>query len=151
MATVSASTLTLSPTSERSYAYFDQATITAEPATGDIWRFFVIPAGTQIYEISVNNATLGTGAPGDVGYLPVDGSTGDADAFLNDFKFSIAHATVAAGDTANDTTGIATRLMLSSPVMVEKDSFLAITFGTINTGASGECTIRVNGKLLGPK
>jgi hypothetical protein len=151
MATVTATTLTRAPVSEKSYDYSDQASITAAPGTGDIWQFLVIPAGTEIHSIRIQNATLGTGAPGDLGYLPVDGSTGDADAFLDNFKFEVPHAGTTDGTKALDSDTLVFERLLATPVRVEKDSFLAITFGTINTGASGACTIAINGKLLGPK
>jgi hypothetical protein len=138
MAIVTASTLTRSPTSERSYDYSDQASITATPVTGDQWNFLVIPAGTEIRSITIQNADLGTAAPLDLGFAPVDGSTGDADAFLDDY---------AAGTAAAN--GV--HYLLAAPVRVEKDSFLQAVFGTINTGASGAITVLINGKLLGPK
>lgn len=140
MATVTASTLTRAPVSERSYDYSDQASITATPGTGDLWNFLVIPAGTEIRSITIQNADLGTAAPLDLGYAPVDGSTGVADAFLNDYAAGTAAA-----------AGAAKTYMLASPVKVEKDSFLQAVFGTIDTGASGAVTIQINGKLLGPK
>jgi len=140
MATVTATSLTRAPVSERSYAYSDQASITGTPATGDLWNFLVIPAGTQIESITIQNADLGTAAPLDLGYAPLDGSTGDADAFLNDYAAGTA---AAAGATKT--------YLLAAPVKVEKDSFLQAVFGTIDTGASGAVTIAINGKLLGPK
>jgi hypothetical protein len=138
MAIVTASTLTRSPTSERSYDYSDQASITATPVTGDLWNFLVIPAGTEIRSITIQNADLGTAAPLDLGFAPVDGSTGDADAFLDDYAAGTAAA-----------SGV--HYLLAAPVRVEKDSFLQAVFGTINTGASGAITVLINGKLLGPK
>lgn len=140
MATVNAFTLSRSPVAERSYDYSDQATITAAPATGDLWNFLVIPAGTEIRSITIQNADLGTAAPFDLGYTPLDGSTGDADAFLDDY----------AGGTAA-AAGAAKTYLLATPVRVEKDSFLQALFGTIDTGASGAVTVAINGKLLGPK
>lgn len=140
MATVNATTLNRAPVAERSYDYSDQATITATPATGDLWNFLVIPAGTEIRSITIQNADLGTAAPFDLGYAPLDGSTGDADAFLDDY----------AGGTAA-AAGAAKTYMLATPVRVEKDSFLQALFGTIDTGASGAVTVAINGKLLGPK
>lgn len=140
MATVTASTLVRFPTSERSYAYTDQASITATPATGDVWRFLVIPAGTEVRSITIQNADLGTAAPLDLGFAPVDGSSGTADAFLNDYAAGTAAA-----------AGSVKTYLLATPVKVEKDSFLQAVFGTIDTGASGAVTIEVNGILLGAK
>ena len=140
MATVTASTLTRAPVSERSYAYSDQASITATPALGDLWNFLVIPAGTEIRSITIQNASLGTAAPLNLGFAPVDGSSGTATAFLSAY---------AAGTAAP--AGAAKTYLLSSPVRVEKDSFLQAVFGTINTGASGNVTVQISGELLGPK
>lgn len=140
MATVTASTLTRAPVSERSYAYSDQASITATPGTGDLWNFLVIPAGTEIRSITIQNADLGTAAPLDLGFAPVDGSSGTAAAFLDDYAAGTAAA-----------AGSAKTYLLATPVKVEKDSFLQAVFGTIDTGASGAVTVQINGKLLGPK
>lgn len=140
MAIKTASTLTRSPTTDRSYAYTDQASITDTPATGDVWRFFVIPAGTEIRQIDIQNATLGTAAPFDLGFAPVDGSTGNATAFGSAIAGGTAHAAGANYD-----------VLLATPVKVEVDSFLTATFGTINTGASGALTVRAGGILLGAK
>lgn len=138
MATVTASTLVRFPTSERSYAYTDQASITATPATGDVWRFLVIPAGTEVRSITIQNADLGTAAPLDLGFAPVDGSSGTAAAFLDDYAAGTAAA-----------TGVT--YLLATPVKVETDSFLQAVFGTISSGASGAVTVAVNGVLLGAK
>ena len=92
MATVTASTLTRAPVSERSYAYHDQASITATPATGDLWNFLVIPAGTEIRSFTVQNATLGTAAPVSLGFAPVDGSSGTAAAFVSAYAAGTAAA-----------------------------------------------------------
>lgn len=142
MATVNASTLTRAPVSERSYSYSDQASITATPANGDLWNFLVIPAGTEIRSITIQNADLDTSSTGpmDLGYAPVDGSAGSAAAFLDDYATGTAVA-----------AGAAKTYLLATPVKVEKDSFLQAVFGTIGTGASGAVTVQINGKLLGPK
>ena len=140
MATVTASTLTRAPVSERSYDYSDQASITALPATGDLWNFLIIPAGTEVRSITIQNAGLGTAAPLDLGFAPVDGSSGTAEAFLNDYAAGTAAA-----------AGSVKTYLLATPVKVEKDSFLQAVFGTINTGLSGAVTVQINGKLLGPK
>lgn len=138
MATVTASTLTRFPSTERSYVYRDQASITATPDTGDVWRFFVIPAGTEVQSITIQNADLGTAAPLDLGFAPVDGSSGTTTAFLTAYAAGTAAA-----------TGVT--YMLATPVKVEKDSFCQALFGTVNTGASGAVTVALTGQLLGPK
>ena len=76
----------------------------------------------------------------DLGFAPVDGSSGTADAFLNDYDAGTAAA-----------AGSVKTYLLATPVKVEKDSFLQAVFGTIDTGASGAVTIEVNGILLGAK
>ena len=148
MATVTATTLTRAPVSERSYDYSDQASITATPAEGALWNFLVIPAGTEVRSITIQNEALASGqsaaAVFDLGYAAVDGTTGTgnkvADAFLNDYAGSSAAA-----------AGSAKTYMLASPVKVEKDSFLQAVFAAPTGAQSGTVTIRINGKLLGPK
>lgn len=152
MATVTATTLTLAPVSERSYAYSDRGSIAGTIADSDVWQFLVIPAGTEIHKISIQNASMGTSAPGDVGYLPVDGSTGDADAFLDNFKFEVPHASTTDGTKALDSDTLVYQYLFPTPVRVEKDSFLAITWGDITTAVSNAvCTIAIEGRYLGPK
>lgn len=135
-----ASTLTRSPATDKSYAYTDQGSVTLTPVTGDIANFFVIPAGTEIREVVINNADLGTAAPFDLGFAPLDGSAGNSTAFASAY----------AGGTAV-TAGQPYQVILAAPVKVEKDSFLQAVFGTVSSGASGAVTIQAQGILLGAK
>lgn len=111
-------------------------TLTDTPATGDEWRLCKLPAGMKVTAVVIKNADLGTAAPADIGYAPVDGSAGDADAFA---------AAVALG-TAN-----AGGILPQNGVEVPKDSYLTLTFGTIDTGASGAVHVSVYGELFGAK
>ena len=140
MTLYTASTLTRSPATDKSYAYTDQGTITLTPATGDVANFFVIPAGTEIREVVINNADLGTAAPFDIGFAPLDGSAGSATAFASAYPGGTA---VSAGQPYH--------VILASPVKVERDSFLQAVFGTVSSGASGAVTLQAKGILLGAK
>jgi|GEM_PF-4702507 len=140
MAIYTASTLTRSPTTEKGYVYNDQGSITLTAATGDTANFFVIPAGTEVREVVINNASLGTAAPINIGYAPVDGSTGSATAFASAF---------AAGTAV--TTGQPYHIILATPVRVEVDSFLQGVFGTVSSASSGAITVQAKGILLGNK
>jgi hypothetical protein len=138
MTLYTASTLTRSPATDKSYAYTDQGSVTLTPATGDVVNFLVIPAGTEVRSITIQNADLGTAAPIDIGFAPLDGSSGSSAAFASAY----------AGGTAA-ANGVTT--LFASPVKVEKDSFLQGVFGTVSSGASGALTVAVNGILLGAK
>ena len=140
MTLYTASTLTRSPATDKSYAYTDQGSITLTPATGDVANFFVIPAGTEIREVVINNADLGTAAPFDIGFAPLDGSAGSATAFASAYPGGTA---VSAGQPYH--------VILASPVKVERDSFLQAVFGTVSSGASGAVTLQAKGILLGAK
>lgn len=140
MATYTASTLTRSPATDKSYAYTDQGSVTLTPGTGDLVNFFVIPAGTEIREVVINNGDFGTAAPFDLGYAPIDGSAGSSTAFTSAY----------AGGTAVS-AGQPYHVILASPVKVEKDSFLQAVFGTVSAGASATATVQAKGILLGAK
>lgn len=116
-------------------------TVTATPATGDVWRFCKVPAGMKVLRVQVVNEDLGTAAPADVGYVPVDGSSGSATAF----------ASAAAWGTASTAGAPTTYAFADSPVSVTKESYVIATFGTINTGNSGKVSIIVEGELFGAK
>ena len=113
-------------------------TYTGTPATGDVWRLCKIPAGMKVLRITLVNADLGTAAPADFGYLPVSGATGDADAFL---------AAQALGTASTGTL----KYFGDAPVAITEDSYAALTFGTIDTGASGKVSVIVEGELFGAK
>jgi len=140
MSLYTAPTLTRSPATDKSYAYTDQGSVTLTPATGDVVNFLVIPAGTEIREVVINNADLGTAAPINLGYAPLDGSAGSATAFASAYA---ADTAVAAGQPYH--------VILASPIKVERDSFLQAVFGTVTGGASGAITVQAKGILLGAK
>lgn len=108
-------------------------------ATGDILRFARIPAGFKVHMIVIQNADLGTSCPADFGYNYSDGSSGDDDnAFLDDAALGTANA-----------AGLVT--ILATPVIVEKDSYLEATVGTVSSGATGVVTAQLHGVYLGAK
>ena len=121
-------------------------TYTGTPATGDVWRLCKLPAGAKVIRITLINADLGTAAPADFGFLPVDGSTVDAagvatvdaDAFLNDQ----ALGTASTGTIA---------YFADAPVNIPRTSYAALTFGTIDTGASGKVSCIIECELFGAK
>ena len=113
--------------------YSGSLTPSANVGTGDVLKFCVIPAGTVVDSVVVVNATLGTAAPGDIEFAPVDGSTKTT--FASAFAFGTANASGA--------------LVAKKPVLVAKDSVLQVTLGTVNTGAAGEVTLVARGEGLG--
>jgi len=121
-------------------AWNDTGTVTLTPSTGDIAELFIVPAGTVIQFLSIQNADLGTTVPASIGLIPVDGSTASPSALLASYDFGTA--TVA---------GSLYDVILASPVIVETDSFLAVTFGTVSGGASGALGIRAAGNVIGVK
>lgn len=139
MATVSATDITKTVKSDGGNASTFYGTYTGTPATGDVWRMCKVPAGFKVTETVIINADLGTAAPADFGYDHIDGSTGDDD---NAFGDDLALGTASAGTIA---------YFADAPVAIEKDSFITLTFGTINTGASGKVSVLVKGELFGAK
>lgn len=137
MATVSATDIT-KPVKSCPNAGIYYGTYTGTPATGDVWRMCKVPAGIKVIEVTVINADLGTSAPADFGYDHIDGSTGDdVDAF--------------AAAQELGTAGTITSNKAAAPVTIAKDSYITLTFGTINTGASGAVSVTVIGELFGAK
>ena len=113
--------------------YSGTLTPSANVATGDVLRFCVIPAGTNVDSITVVNADLGTAAPGDIEFAPVDGSTKTT--FASAFAFGTANA--------NGST------VAKKPVLLAKDSWLQVTLGTVDTGSTGEVTLIARGEGIG--
>jgi len=114
-------------------------TITGTPTTGAVWKLCKVPAGLKVIRTTIVNADLGTGAPADFGYNHIDGSTGDdADAFGNDLALGTAVASP--GTVA---------VYADAPVEITRDSWIELTFGTIDTGASGAVSVIVEGELFG--
>lgn len=139
MANVNATDITKSVKSDGGNASTFYGTLTATPATGDVWRLCKVPAGFHVTEAVLINADLGTAAPADFGYEHIDGSTGDDD---NAFGDDLALGTASTGTIA---------YFPDAPVAIEKDSYITLTFGTINTGASGKVSCLVKGELKGVK
>ena len=95
-------------------------------ATGDVLKFCVLPAGTNIHRVTVVNATLGTTVPGDIEFAPTDGST----------KTTFSSAAFAFGTAnANGST------IAKKPVLLTKDCWLQVTVGTVSSGSTGEVTL----------
>ena len=137
MATVSASDINKALYSgDRGNCGIFYGTVTATPATGDVWRLCKLPAGFKVVQVILANADLGTAAPADIGYEHIDGTTGDADAF---------GAAQALGTAATATIDY----LHDAPVTLAKDSFLTLTFGTVDTGASGKVSVTVLGEIFG--
>lgn len=113
--------------------YSGTLTPSANVATGDVLKFCVIPAGTNVDSITVINADLGTAAPGDIEFAPLDGSTKTT--FASAFAFGTANA--------NGST------VAKKPVLVTKDSWLQVTLGTVDTGSTGEVTLIARGEGIG--
>ena len=113
--------------------YSGTLTPSANVATGDVLKFCVIPAGTNVDSITVVNADLGTAAPGDIEFAPVDGSTKTT--FASAFAFGTANA--------NGST------VAKKPVLLAKDSWLQVTLGTVDTGSTGEVTLIARGEGIG--
>lgn len=116
-----------------------KVTATANVDTGDILRFARIPPGFEVHAIVVQNADLGTTVPGDIGYNFTDGSTGDSStAFASAYAFGTASAN-------------GTYIVLSTPVIVEKEAYLEATLGTVSTGTTGAAAVQLHGRYLGAK
>jgi len=104
-----------------------------------------IPAGTDVYRVTIKNADLDSnGGPTlaiKIGYEPIDGSTPVTDAF------------VAAGSTILQAVAAAGGNMFAfKPVRVDKESYLVIEVSTVAaTFAAGEITAIVEGMGLGTK
>lgn len=113
--------------------YSGTLTPAANVATGDVLKFCVIPAGTKVDSIIVVNADLGTAAPGDIQFAPVDGSS--VTTFAAAFAFGTANANGA--------------LVAKKPVLLSKDCVLQVTLGTVDTGTTGEVTLIARGEGIG--
>ena len=122
------------------YVYHDTATNTITAASAGAHNLLIIPAYTEITGISVENGDFGTSAPFDLGYAPTDGTTGDADAFLNDY----------AGGTAT-VAGAPYSVVLATPITLTKESYLKLTFGTVADGAETTITVSLTGFRTGLK
>ena len=114
--------------------YSGTLTPSANVATGDVLKFCVLPAGTNVDSVTVVNASLGTTVPGDIEFAPVDGST----------KTTFSSAAFAFGTAnANGST------IAKKPVLLAKDSWLQVTVGTVSSGSTGEVTLIARGEGIG--
>jgi hypothetical protein len=115
--------------------YSGTLTPSASVVTGDILKFCVIPAGTNVHRITVVNASLGTTVPGDLEFAPTDGSTKTA--FSTAFAFQTANANGSA--------------VVKAPVLLAKDSWLQVTLGTVSAGGAAAVTLIAEGEGIGQK
>lgn len=120
----------------------DKATVTANLAIGDKVRCGIIPAGTLVDRLVINNGDLdgGTTLTDKIGYEPIDGSTGDDDAFC------------ASGATTRRSAATTTYEFFP-PIKVTKDSFVTLTVVAAATslGASADVYAKMEGEILGAK
>lgn len=118
------------------------ATVSAALAIGDKVRCGRIAGGTKIDRIVINNGDLdsGTTLTDKIGYEPIDGSTGDDDAFC------------ASGATARRAAATTT-YEIFPPVLVEKDSWVTLTCVAAATGLAAAATVeaKAEGEYVGIK
>ena len=112
------------------------ASVTVLLGAGDKVRCGKIPGGTKVDRVVIKNGDLdsGTTLTDMIGYEPIDGSTGDADAFC------------ATGATTRRAAATTT-YEIFPPVLVEKDSWLTLTAVDAATGLAA--TVSVEGKVEG--
>ena len=123
--------------------------LSTTPVTGDTVVVFRIPVDAKITSFAYANDDLGTAAPGDVGFYRTDsGATVvDADAIASAIAFGTATTTWTEGrfEAANITTAAMPAWELAGlsarPSYGEFD--IAITWGTINTGNSGDLACKL--------
>jgi hypothetical protein len=140
MATYSATDLNAKPcwSGDKGNVGIFYGTYTGTPGTGDVWRLCKLPAGAKVIRTTRINADLGTAAPADFGFEPIDGSTGDDNAFGDDLALGTA------------STGAVT-YFADAPVDVSRNSYVTFTFGTVDTGASGKVSVIIEAELFGAK
>lgn len=115
--------------------YSGTLTPSANVVTGDVLRFGIIPAGTDVHAVTVVNASLGTTVPGDIEFAPVDGTTKTT--FSAAFAFQTANANGSR--------------VAKKPVKVLKDSYLQVTLGTVSAGGAAEVTLLAEGEGQGAR
>lgn len=145
MATYNASDLTSKPlvgSLENASVYFGNVTPGVNTATADLLRPCKLPAGFMICALILNVRTaFATTAPAKIGFSHVDGSTPS----LASPDVSIAPIT----DTSHATTGVKVVCPAVGPILLQKDSYLEVVFGTIATAASGVADYTVLGETRG--
>ena len=125
--------------------YNGKVTATSNAATGDVIRFCVVPAGTEVADVLVKTTTsFGTTAPCTIRLASVDGTS--------DAVIGASGATadlVAAGSTALQTAGSTVQPV--TPVLTKSDCFLECLMGTVSGGAQGVAIATVYGMALGAR
>lgn len=125
--------------------YHGKVTASSNAATGDIIRFCVVPAGTEVADVLVKTTTsFGTTAPCTIRLASIDGAS---DAVIG---ASGATATlVAAGSTALQTAGNTVQAV--TPVTTKVDCYLECLMGTVSGGAQGVAVVTVHGMGYGAR
>ena len=125
--------------------YNGKVTATSNTATGDIIRFAVIPAGTEVADVLVKTTTsFGTTAPCTIRLASVDGAS-DA---IHGASGTTA-TLVAAGSTALQTAGNTVQAI--TPVQTKSDCFLECLMGTVSGGAQGVAVATLHGMGYGAR
>lgn len=115
--------------------YSGTLTPSASVVTGDVLKFCVLPAGTNVHRVTVVNASLGTTVPGDIEFAPTDGTTKTV--FSSAFALQTANAN---GSSIN-----------KAPVLLAKDSWLQVTLATVSAGGAAAVTLIAEGEGIGAK
>lgn len=107
--------------------------VNSKPNIGDVLRFMVLPAGTKVLDFHEVYGAFGTGVTASLGYLPVDGSAGNATAFKG------ATSIATAGD----------KRMSVSPVVLDKDSYIVATIGGANAATAQDYDLNIDYEFQG--
>ena len=122
--------------------YAGVASVSAALAIADTVKPVKIPGGTRVDRVVIVNGDLDSGATltDKIGFLPIDGSAGDDDAFC------------ASGATTRRAAATTT-YEIFPPVVVPKDSWLVLTCVAAATGlaATVDVSAKVEGEILGKK
>ena len=127
------------------YGYHGKITASSNAATGDIMRFCVVPAGTEMIDVFVKTITsFGTTAPCTIRLASIDGAS-DAIAGASGATATL----VAAGSTALQTAGNTVQAI--TPVTTKADCYLECLMGTVSGGAQGVAVVTVHGMGYGAR
>lgn len=125
--------------------YSGKVTATSNAATGDVIRFCVVPAGTELADVFVKTTTsFGTTAPCTIRLASVDG----ASVPIIGGSGTTADL-VAAGSTALQTAGSTVQPV--TPVTTNVDCFLECLMGTVSGGAQGVAIVTAHGMGYGAR